>query len=62
MAGEAKTGEPAILERRGELEAIAATLDPARAGSGRSLLIWGSAGLGKSRLVAAAGEMAEEGR
>ncbi len=53
--------QPQILERAAELETIAATLESARSGSGRSLLIWGSAGLGKSRLVAAACEKAEEG-
>jgi len=54
VVGEAKTGEPALLERRGELEAIETVLAAAQGGSGRCLVLWGGAGLGKSRLVAAA--------
>jgi DNA-binding CsgD family transcriptional regulator len=50
--------EPALLERHGEIEAIEATLDAAESGSGRCLFLWGAAGLGKSRLIALAGEAA----
>lgn len=60
-SGERKSPEPTLLERRAELEAIEATLAAAQAGSGRCLLFWGAAGLGKSRLLAACCEAASGG-
>jgi DNA-binding CsgD family transcriptional regulator len=54
------TQETALLERQGELAAVDAVLDAAKAGSGRCLVLWGGAGLGKSRLVATACEAARE--
>jgi DNA-binding CsgD family transcriptional regulator len=49
-----------LLERRGEVAAIADVLGAAERGSGRCLLLWGGPGLGKSRLVAAACEAGRE--
>jgi DNA-binding CsgD family transcriptional regulator len=60
MLGETTTPGPALLERRAELAAIEAALAAAEEGSGHSLMLWGGAGLGKSRLVAAACEAARE--
>lgn len=47
-------GGAALLERDAELEALAATLDGARGGSGRLTVVEGPAGIGKSQLLAAA--------
>ena len=43
-----------LLERDDELEVLGAALDEARAGRGRLVVVEGHAGLGKSRLLAAA--------
>jgi DNA-binding CsgD family transcriptional regulator len=50
----------ALLEREGELAAIAAALDAAVAGEGGALAIAGKAGLGKTRLLTEARELAAE--
>ena len=55
----AELSRETILERSAELEAIDAALASAREGSGRCVVLWGGAGLGKSRLLAAAAEAAE---
>src|SRR5437764_2182563 len=47
-------GRSALLERDSELERLGAALDGARAGSGRLVIVEGHAGLGKSKLLAAA--------
>jgi DNA-binding CsgD family transcriptional regulator len=47
-----------ILEREEALDAISSTLAAARSGSGHCLLLEGGAGLGKSRLVAEACDLA----
>jgi DNA-binding CsgD family transcriptional regulator len=47
-------GGAALLERDDELETLAATLDAARAGTGRLTVVEGHAGIGKSQLLAAA--------
>jgi predicted ATPase len=50
-------GDPGLLERAGELQAIESVLGSARTGSGRCLVFEGGAGLGKSRLAAKAREV-----
>ena len=50
-----------LLEREAELAAIDAALDSARAGQGRLVYVEAHAGLGKSRLLAAAALRAREG-
>lgn len=52
--------ETGILERASELAEIEATLDAAGSGTGRCLVVWGGAGLGKSSLVDVACESARE--
>ena len=47
-----------LLERDGQLAALAGVVEAARSGSGRLLLLDGAAGLGKSRLLEAATEIA----
>src|SRR5215208_2228158 len=49
---------PGLLERERELSAIAALIDDAREGRSRLALVEGRAGIGKSRLLAAAREHA----
>ena len=49
---------PTLIERREALDAISSTLAAARDGSGRCLVLEGTAGLGKSRLVEEACEVA----
>ncbi len=49
---------PTIIERTEALDAISSTLAAAREGSGRCLVLEGTAGLGKSRLVEEACEVA----
>ena len=49
---------PTIIERTDALDAISSTLAAAREGSGRCLVLEGTAGLGKSRLVEEACEVA----
>jgi DNA-binding CsgD family transcriptional regulator len=49
-----------LLEREGELDEIAACLDDARGGVGRLLMLEGVAGIGKSRLLWRARELARE--
>jgi DNA-binding CsgD family transcriptional regulator len=46
-----------LLEREGELAQLGALLEASRAGAGRLVLLEGSAGIGKTRLLAAAGEL-----
>src|SRR6478735_3609063 len=47
-----------MLEREAELAALAAMLDAARAGEGRLVVVEGSAGIGKTRLLAEARALA----
>ena len=47
-----------MLEREAEMAALAATLDAARAGEGRLVLVEGSAGIGKTRLLGEARALA----
>ena len=47
-----------LLERDGELSAIGTALDAAGAGTGGTLIVEGAAGIGKTRLLAAAAERA----
>jgi DNA-binding CsgD family transcriptional regulator len=49
-----------LLEREVELEALDAAVDAARRGAGRLVVIEGPAGIGKSRLLAAAGQRAQQ--
>jgi DNA-binding CsgD family transcriptional regulator len=49
---------PALLEREAELAALADALAVARAGEGRLVVVEGSAGIGKSRLLAEARALA----
>jgi DNA-binding CsgD family transcriptional regulator len=51
---------PELLEREGELAALAAALDSARAGSGRLVTIGGEPGVGKSSLLTAMAAMASK--
>jgi DNA-binding CsgD family transcriptional regulator len=53
-----RAGHAVLVERERELEELAATLTAARAGNGRLVMIYGQAGLGKSRLLDAAAEQA----
>jgi DNA-binding CsgD family transcriptional regulator len=53
---------PHLLERDADLERIGGALRGAMAGSGAIVLIEGAAGIGKSSLLGAAAELAEEGR
>ena len=50
VSADARSGG-SLLERDGEVEAIAAALDTAAAGSGGVLLLEGAAGIGKTRLL-----------
>jgi DNA-binding CsgD family transcriptional regulator len=50
---------PPLLEREAELGLIAALLEAARGGEGHALLIEGAPGIGKTRLLQAAGEGAQ---
>src|SRR5436309_2705930 len=47
-----RSGLALMLEREAELAALAATLDAAGAGDGRLVVVEGSAGIGKTRLLA----------
>jgi DNA-binding CsgD family transcriptional regulator len=49
-----------ILERAAELAEIETTLEAARSGAGRCLVVWGGAGLGKSSLIDTACDSAQE--
>jgi len=51
-------GQTPLLEREHELAALDESIGSAAAGAGRTLLIEGAPGIGKSRLLAAAGERA----
>ncbi|MGH2722708.1 MAG: ATP-binding protein [Actinomycetota bacterium] len=51
---------PALLERDHELEALAKALSPAATGAGTLVLIEGPAGIGKTRLLDAAMEVARQ--
>src|SRR5436309_7231090 len=53
-----RSGLALMLEREAELAALAATLDAAGAGDGRLVVVEGSAGIGKTRLLAEARELA----
>jgi DNA-binding CsgD family transcriptional regulator len=50
---------PQLLERAGELDELQAALEDARGGTGRLLVVEGSAGIGKTRLLESAREAAE---
>jgi len=52
--------EPALLERDVERDELAAALASAQEGSGRLVVIEGDAGIGKTRLLRTARELAEE--
>src|SRR3954452_18210258 len=55
----ARAAAPALmLEREAELAALAAMLDAARAGEGRLVLVEGSVGIGKTRLLSEARALA----
>src|SRR5919199_5268448 len=56
-------GDGTLLERKAELAALDEALAAARAGRGRVLVVEGPAGIGKTRLLAAARKaaVAEEG-
>jgi predicted ATPase len=49
-----------LIDSERELEALVAPMDAALAGSGQVVLIEGPAGIGKTRLLAAAREVAAE--
>ncbi|MBV9817549.1 MAG: AAA family ATPase [Solirubrobacterales bacterium] len=49
-----------LLEREGELEVLELAVRRARDGHGRTVLLEGAAGVGKSALIGAAGELARE--
>ena len=53
-------GKPALLEREAELAALEAALNDARRGSGRLVVIEGSAGIGKTRLLEEARDTAAD--
>ena len=53
-----RIASPELIGREAELEAISQAIEQARAGQGRTVLIGGEAGIGKSRVLAAALEMA----
>src|SRR5580765_7347039 len=50
-----------LLEREAELAALEAMLGAARAGDGRLVVVEGSAGIGKTRLLAEARALAQAG-
>jgi DNA-binding CsgD family transcriptional regulator len=54
------TQSPALLERTGELKALGEAIAQAEDGAGGALVVLGPAGIGKSSLLGAAGEMARE--
>jgi predicted ATPase len=54
------SGEVGLLERDSELEALAALIDAARAGDGSLVVIEGTAGIGKTRLLTEARRRAGE--
>jgi DNA-binding CsgD family transcriptional regulator len=56
----ARHGGPPLLERDREVAVLRTALDEACAGSGRTVLVLGPAGLGKSRLLAVAQDLARE--
>src|SRR4051812_44495171 len=58
--GVAERGGDALLERSAELDRIAACVEAARRGSGALLVVEGAAGIGKTRLLAAARTLAVE--
>ncbi len=53
-----RVASPELVGREADLEAIAQALEQARVGQSRTVLIGGEAGIGKSRLLTAALEMA----
>src|SRR5947208_15805686 len=60
--GSRVSAAPHLLEREGELAQLGALVDAAREGAGRLVLVEGGAGIGKTRLLAAArGRGAEAG-
>jgi ATP/maltotriose-dependent transcriptional regulator MalT len=56
-----RIASPELIGREAELEAISIALDQATAGQGRTVLIGGEAGVGKSRLLAVALQRARAG-
>ncbi|HEV2059368.1 MAG TPA: AAA family ATPase [Solirubrobacteraceae bacterium] len=54
------TAEEPLLEREAELSALRARISDAERGSGGIVLVEGEAGIGKTRLLAAAGDLARE--
>ena len=55
-------GKPALLEREAELAGLEAALNDARRGAGRLVVIEGSAGIGKTRLLEEARDTAADTR
>src|SRR6266536_3402116 len=53
-----RSGLALMLEREAELAALAATIDAASAGDGRLVVVEGSAGIGKTRLLTEVREFA----
>jgi ATP/maltotriose-dependent transcriptional regulator MalT len=51
---------PGLLERDGELDELQAALEDARGGAGRLVVVEGPAGIGKTRLLEAARDRAEQ--
>ena len=61
MAGRVSVrDEPRLLERESELEAVGALLAEARAGRGALVVVEGPAGIGKTRLLGAARDLAAQ--
>src|SRR5256884_7475828 len=58
--GSRVSAAPHLLEREGELAQLGALVGAAREGAGRLVLVEGGAGIGKTRLLAAARERGEE--
>src|SRR5947209_19135048 len=59
MVSVAARGNTGLLEREGELEVMAALVARVRAGEGALLVVEGQAGVGKTELLRAAGELGE---
>src|SRR5947207_15099167 len=58
LANELTQSAPALLEREAELAAVEAVLGAAESGDGRLVVVEGSAGIGKTRLLAEARALA----
>src|SRR5438270_13097463 len=58
MLGRVGRRDAPLLEREAELDELQAALEDARGGAGRLVVVEGAAGIGKTRLLAAARETA----